>query len=255
MFIKNTSCWQITPNNKSKSRKLNKMTFASKQFKSGLYIGVNYLQEAPQHETSPWVLPASAAQDPATARGCNAGRAPARAGPLVFAQDPREHGDQPPPFAASHMQNALAPLCVRGRGSCCHAAASAKRSQSTPEESLQSVSKFAELFNALSHVRVFKHAHSSPAAPSVAVSAGLSPPHAGRLWHSSAGSLRDTHLTSELKPGQRLGAIKSISLQSCQMGNLLKEARVVAGGMRFWRCHQVLSLWAAEATAGREQGL
>lgn len=46
MFIKNTSCWQITPNNKSMCEKLKKMAFVSKQLKSVLYISVEYLREA-----------------------------------------------------------------------------------------------------------------------------------------------------------------------------------------------------------------
>lgn len=72
------------------------------------------------------------------------------------------------------------------------------------------------------------------------------------LWHSSARSRQDKSLTSELKCGQRLRAIKSILLQIVQMGKLLKEARVLAGEIRFWR---VLPLQATEAAAGEGLGL
>lgn len=75
------------------------------------------------------------------------------------------------------------------------------------------------------------------------------------LWHSSARSRQDKPLTSELKCGQRLRAIKSVLLQIVQMGKLLKEARVLAGEIRFWRCHWVLPLQATEAAAGEGLGL
>ena len=82
MFIKNTSCWQITPNHKSVCGKLSETTLVSKQLRPALCLSVTYVCAAGSC-SSARELPGHAGSEGRRALlgtlpqpGCGTGRAP-----------------------------------------------------------------------------------------------------------------------------------------------------------------------------------
>ena len=194
----------------------------------------------------------SAAQDSATAHGCNTRRAPASAGELVFAQDAREHAHGDPLTPSQHSARTTCwQRFALGAGT---APAVLQPVQRDPQALLKTafslpggpctgVELTCQEARLLNYLMCFL-ACMCVSMPTVVLPLPRLLPQLARprshwrgavLRHSSAASLHNQHLTSELKSGQRFRAIKSVSLQICQMGNLLKEAGAVAGEMRFWR--------------------